>query len=74
MALIELIVFNFIRNNIVMIVLWQLSYECAFKKNIKIGDFSCSHFNIEDERRHATFLVYYALLFQDSQKHNGNFF
>ena len=33
-----------------------------FKINIKIGEFLCSYFNIEDERRCATFLVYYAFL------------
>ena len=30
------------------IVLWQLSYQRAFKKLIKIGEFLWSHFNIED--------------------------
>ena len=38
---------------------------CIFLKNpIKIGKFLCSHFNIEGGRKHATFLAYYALLFQ----------
>ena len=35
------------------------------KKFIKIGEFLCSHFNIEDERKSTTFLAYYALLFQE---------
>ena len=35
------------------------------KKSIKIGKFLCSHFNIENERKHATFSAYYALLFQE---------
>ena len=35
-----------------------------FLKTSKIGEFLCSQFNIEDERKYATFLVYYALLFQ----------
>ena len=28
----------------------------------------CSHFNIEEGRKDATFLAYYALLFQESEK------
>ena len=36
------------------------------KKFIKIGEFLCTHFNIEDGRRY-TFLVYYALLFQEGE-------
>ena len=44
----------------------QLSYQRAFKKIlIKIGEFLCSHFNIEDGRKKATFSAYYALLFQE---------
>ena len=31
----------------------------------KIGEFLCSHFNIEDGRKKATFSAYYALLFQE---------
>ena len=34
------------------------------KKDIKIGEFLCSHFNIEDGREKATFSAYYVLLFQ----------
>ena len=37
---------------------------CIFLKLIKIGKFLCSHFNIEDGRKY-TFLLYYALLFQE---------
>ena len=29
--------------------------SCAFKKSIKIGEFLCSHFNIEYGRKYATF-------------------
>ena len=37
------------------------------KKNLtKISEFLCSHFNIEDGRKCATFLTFYALLFQDA--------
>ena len=35
---------------------------CILKKLIKIGEFLCSHFNIEDERKYATFqhvILYY---------------
>ena len=28
----------------------------------------CSHFNIKDERKYATYLAYYALLFQERYK------
>ena len=38
---------------------------CILKKLIKIGEFLCSHFNIEDERKYATFSVYHGLLFQE---------
>ena len=38
---------------------------CIFLKNTKIGEFLCSDFNIENGRKHATFLAYYALLFQE---------
>ena len=37
---------------------------CIFKKHITIGEFLCSHFNIEDGRKCTVFLVYYALLFK----------
>ena len=32
---------------------------------MKIGEFLCSHFNIEDERKHATFSTCDVLLFQE---------
>ena len=38
---------------------------CIKEKLIKIGEFLCSHFNIEHGRRYATFSVYYTLLFQE---------
>ena len=39
---------------------------CIFKKkNIKIGEFLCSHFNIEDGRKYATFSAHYAYYFQE---------
>ena len=33
-------------------------------KKIKIGEFLCSHFNIEDRTKYATLLVYYASYFK----------
>ena len=39
---------------------------------IKIGEFLCSHFNSEDGRKTATFLAYYALLFQERLKSSLN--
>ena len=42
------------------------------KKVIKIGDFLCSHFNIEDGRKYATFSAYYASLFQKSKNETQN--
>ena len=38
-----------------------------FFKSIKIGEFLCSYFNIEDGRKYI-FSVYYALLFQERYK------
>ena len=35
------------------------------EKLTKIGEFLCSHFNIEDGRKYATFSAYYALLFKE---------
>ena len=32
------------------------------KKNIKIGEFLCSHFSIEDGRKYATFSVCYTFI------------
>ena len=40
--------------------------SACIKKIIKIGEFLCSHFNIEDGRKYVTFLTYYALLSQES--------
>ena len=34
------------------------------KKRIKIGEFLCSHFNIEGGRKYVTFSVYYAFYFK----------
>ena len=36
------------------------------KKAYQNGEFLCSHFNTEDGRKHATFSVYSALLFQEN--------
>ena len=36
----------------------------------KIGEFLCSHFNIQDGRKYATFPAYYVLLFQEQWKCN----
>ena len=38
---------------------------CIKKKKIKIGEFLCSHFRIEGGIKKATFLAYYALLFEE---------
>ena len=38
------------------------------KESIKISEFLCSHFNIEEGRKTATFSAYYALLFQKCEK------
>ena len=40
------------------------------KKPIKIGEFLCSHFNIEDGRRYIPFSAYYVLLFQERKNTN----
>ena len=42
------------------------------KRLIKIGAFLCSHFNIEDGIKYATFLEYYVLLFQEGYKCHPN--
>ena len=63
MALVVLAVFNFIQNNFVR--LYCHSCHISVHLNIKIGEFLCSHFNIEDGRTYATFLAYYTLLFQE---------
>ena len=34
------------------------------KKNIKIGEFLCSHFNTENGRKYATFLAYHVFYFK----------
>ena len=66
-----LAVFNTIQNNFV--VLWELSYKCAFFKLFKISAFLCSHFNIKHGRlKKATFCAYYVLLLQKRWKHNRN--
>ena len=45
-----------------------MSYQCALKKLIKIGEFLCSCFDVVDGRLYATFSSYYALLFSISQQ------
>ena len=47
---------------IVTAVLCHISTH--LKKLVKIGDVLYSHFNIEGERKKATFYVYYTSLFQ----------
>ena len=37
-----------------------------------MGEFFCSHFNIEDGRKYAMFSAYSALLFQEKIKRNWN--
>ena len=54
---------------IVTAVIWPC---IKIKKLIKIGESLCSHFNIEDERKHATFSAYCALLFQERLECNWN--
>ena len=44
-----------------------MSYQCAFKK-IKIGEFFCKYFNLDDGSRKATFKAHYALLLQERLK------
>lgn len=38
--------------------MWQLSYQHAFKKLIKIGEFLCSHFTIEDGGESNIFSIF----------------
>ena len=70
MALVAL-TFNFIQNNSAMMTILLFCYgdschiSVHLKKRIKIGEFLCSHFNIECGRKYATFSAYYALLFQE---------
>ena len=65
MALVMLSFFNFIRNNFVRLYGDSCHFSVHFLKLIKMGKFLCGHFNIEDGRRYATFLVWHALLFQE---------
>ena len=44
-------------------MLWQLPYQSVLK-DIKVGEFLCSHFNIEGGRKSTSFLAYSTLLFQ----------
>ena len=60
-----LVVCNFIRNSFVILYCDSCHISLRLKKLIKIGECLCSHFNIEDGRKYATFLAYHALLFQD---------
>ena len=65
MALVALRCLQLCSKQFCQIVLWQLSYQRAFKKKlIRNGEFLCSHFNTEDGRK-TTLLAYYALLFQE---------
>ena len=41
------------------------------EKDIKIGEFLCSHFNIEDGRIYTLYSAYYALLFQEKCNWNA---
>ena len=45
---------------------------CALKKLTKIGEFLCSHFNIEDGRKYTTFSAYDAYYFKKGTKCNQN--
>ena len=57
--------FNFIQNNVVRFYCDSCHIRMHFLKIIKIGEFLCSHFDVEDGRKYTTFLAYYALLFQE---------
>ena len=52
----RLVAFNFIRNNFVRLYWDSCHISVHLKKNIKIGEFLCSHFNIEDGRKKQHFL------------------
>ena len=57
-----LVVFNVIRNNFVRLYCDSCHLSMHLKRNIKTGEFLCSHFNIEDERKYETFwhiMLYY---------------
>ena len=47
------------------IVTAVISASSKKKKLAKIGDFLCSHFNIEEGRKYTSFSAYYVLLFQE---------
>ena len=64
MALVVL-VFNFIQNHFVRFIVTAVIPECIKKIFIKIGEFLCDHFSIENGRKYATFSAYRALLFQE---------
>ena len=61
----HVVIFNFIQNNFVRLYCDSCHTSVHFKKLIKISEFLCSYFNIEDGRKYTKFLVYYALLFQE---------
>ena len=61
-----LVVFNFIQNSFDRLYCDSYYITVHFKKLTKIGDFSCSHFNMEENMQH--FWQYCALLFQERQK------
>ena len=55
-----LVVFNFIQKIWLDCIATTLIPACIKKKKpYQIGEFLCSHFNIEDGRKQATFLAYY---------------
>ena len=58
--------------------MWQLSYQRALKKNIKIGEFLCNHFIIEDGRKKETFsehiMLYYFKKGKNTTKTKKKFF
>ena len=55
MMAVVVLVFDFIGNNFVRLYCDNCHISVHLKKNIKIGEFLCSDFNIEDGRRYATF-------------------
>ena len=61
-----LAVFNFIQNNFVRLYCDSCHISVHFKILVKIGEFLCSHFNIEDGRRYT--MIFGLLCFVVSRK------
>ena len=61
MALVVLRIFNFFPNNFVRLYYDSCHISMDFKKNITIGTFLSSHFNIEDGRKYTFSVSHIAL-------------